>query len=309
VERLEHRELSRVKAERLLEDFSEDCLLKNMSEETVRKYISAIRIFIDFLRERGLSLEDADKHVLREFLRYLKFERKVSLKTLENYFSALSTFYDYLAYEEIVPANHVLPFRRRYLRRYKTEEEQHVRRLLSVEELAKIVNSTLDPRDRAIIVLLAKTGIRRNELIRLDVDDIDWENYKIILKKTPKRSNRVVFFDDETALVLRRWLRVRERLKPRTKALFINYASKRRIDRNTLFNIVVKHSSKLGLRISPHDLRHWFTTWLRRNKMPREFIKELRGDRRKEAIDLYDHIDEEELREAYLACIPKLGID
>jgi len=129
------------------------------------------------------------------------------------------------------------------------------------------------------------------------------------LKKTPKRSNRIVFFDDETALVLRRWLRVRERLKPRTKALFINYASKRRIDRNTLFNIVVKHSSKLGLRISPHDLRHWFTTWLRRNKMPREFIKELRGDRRREAIDLYDHIDEEELREAYLACIPKLGID
>jgi len=43
--------------------------------------------------------------------------------------------------------------------------------------------------------------------------------------------------------------------------------------------------------------------------MPREFIKELRGDRRKEAVDLYDHIDEEELREAYLACIPKLGID
>jgi len=309
VEGLEHRELSRVKAERLLEDFKEDCLLKNMSEESVRKYISAIRIFVEFLRERGLDLRDADKHVLREFLRYLKFERKVSHKTLENYFSALSTFYDYLAYEKIVPANHVLPFRRRYLRRYKSDEEQHVRRLLNVEELARIVNSTFDPRDKAIITLLAKTGIRRNELIRLDVDDIDWENYKIILKKTPKRSNRVVFFDDETALVLRRWLRARKQLKPRTKALFINYTSRKRIDRNTVFNIVVRHSSKLGLRISPHDLRHWFTTWLRRNGMPREIIKELRGDRRKEAVDIYDHIDEEELRQAYLACIPKLGID
>ena len=309
MEGLEHRELSRVKAERLLEDFKEDCLLKNMSEESVRKYISAIRIFVEFLRERGLDLRDADKHVLREFLRYLKFERKVSHKTLENYFSALSTFYDYLAYEKIVPANHVLPFRRRYLRRYKSDEEQHVRRLLNVEELARIVNSTFDPRDKAIITLLAKTGIRRNELIRLDVDDIDWENYKIILKKTPKRSNRVVFFDDETALVLRRWLRARKQLKPRTKALFINYTSRKRIDRNTVFNIVVRHSSKLGLRISPHDLRHWFTTWLRRNGMPREIIKELRGDRRKEAVDIYDHIDEEELRQAYLACIPKLGID
>ena len=43
--------------------------------------------------------------------------------------------------------------------------------------------------------------------------------------------------------------------------------------------------------------------------MPREFIKELRGDRRKEAMDIYDHIDEEELKEAYLACISKLGVE
>ncbi|MCR8486840.1 MAG: tyrosine-type recombinase/integrase [Crenarchaeota archaeon] len=300
--------LSQVEIKRLIVDFREDCILKNMSEETVRKYISAIRIFVNFLRERKLSLKDADKNILREFLSFLKFEKRVSHKTLENYFSALSTFYDYLAYEEVVPANNVLPFRRRYLRRYKSDEGQHIRRLLSIEELAKIVNSILDPRDRAIIVLMAKTGIRRNELIRLDVDDIDWENYKIILKKTPKRSNRVVFFDDETALVLRRWLRMREQLKPKTKALFINYASRKRIDRNTVFNVVVKHSSKLGLRISPHDLRHWFTTWLRRNKIPREFLRELRGDRRKEAVDIYDHIDEEELRQAYLACVPKLGI-
>ena len=74
-------------------------------------------------------------------------------------FSVLSTFYDYLAYEGIVPANYILPFRKRYLRRYKGDEERHVRRLLSVEELGRIVNSVLEPRDRAIIVLLAKTGI------------------------------------------------------------------------------------------------------------------------------------------------------
>jgi integrase/recombinase XerD len=42
--------------------------------------------------------------------------------------------------------------------------------------------------------------------------------------------------------------------------------------------------------------------------MPREFIQELRGDVRKETIDIYDHIDKEELRESYLAHIPQLGI-
>jgi len=42
--------------------------------------------------------------------------------------------------------------------------------------------------------------------------------------------------------------------------------------------------------------------------MRREFIKELRGDSRKEAFDLYNHIDLKELKEAYLACIPQLGV-
>jgi integrase/recombinase XerD len=42
--------------------------------------------------------------------------------------------------------------------------------------------------------------------------------------------------------------------------------------------------------------------------MRREYIKELRGDRRKDAFDLYNHIDLKELKEAYLACIPQLGI-
>jgi integrase/recombinase XerD len=309
MERLESQKLSQVELERLIDDFREDCILRGMSEESVRKYISAVRIFIRFLRDKKLKFSDVDKNVLREFLHYLRFEKNVKQKTLENYFSALSTFYDYLAYEKIVQANDVLPFRKRYLKRYKNDDEQYVRRLLNIEEMSRLVNSILDPRDKAVVVLLAKTGIRRNELIRLDIDDIDWENYKVVLKKTPKRSNRIVFFDDEVAVVLRRWLKVRENLKPKTKALFINYASKRRIDRNTVYNIVVKYSSRLGLKISPHDLRHWFTTWLRRERMPREFIKELRGDRRKEAVDIYDHIDEQELRGAYLACIPKLGIE
>jgi len=42
--------------------------------------------------------------------------------------------------------------------------------------------------------------------------------------------------------------------------------------------------------------------------MSREYAKELRGDRRDEGIDIYHHIDRQELRRAYLAYIPKLGV-
>jgi integrase/recombinase XerD len=67
-------------------------------------------------------------------------------------------------------------------------------------------------------------------------------------------------------------------------------------------------SERMEDHFSHHCCRHWFTTHLRRAGMPREFIQELRGDVRKEAIDIYDHIDKKELRESYLAHIPQLGV-
>jgi integrase/recombinase XerD len=47
---------------------------------------------------------------------------------------------------------------------------------------------------------------------------------------------------------------------------------------------------------------------LLRAGMEKDFVKELRGDKRGEAIDLYNRIDKKELKESYLANIPQLGI-
>jgi len=303
---------------RLIEDFSKDCKLRGMTDESTRRYRSSLLIFADFLVDKGLDIDNVDVHILKDFLEYTKYGRGIKCKTIENFYSALSAFYDYLVFEGLAKANIILPFRRRYLRRYKDNCDEPERRLLSLEEMSRLVNSIMDPRDRAIAVLLAKTGIRRGELLRLDVDDINWKTYHITLKPTPKRSNRVVFFDDECALTLRRWLRVREKLNPKMKALFVSYQSLNRLDRNGAYTAMVKYAERLGFHnpdstkleehFGPHCFRHWFTTWLLRNDMPREYVKELRGDRRGEAIDIYHHIDKEELRRAYLACIPKLGV-
>ena len=191
-------------------------------------------------------------------------------------------------------------------------------KLVSVEDMAKLINSTIDIRDRAIITLLAKTGIRRRELISLDVSDIDFVEQSILLKPTAKRTNRLVFFDSEVSLMLKKWLRIREgRNEKQSTALFLNSEGDR-LERTGVSYAVVEAAKQIGLHesnssrledhFSPHCCRHWFTTHLRRAGMPREFIQELRGDVRREAIDIYDHIDKNELRESYMAHIPQLGI-
>jgi integrase/recombinase XerD len=300
----------------LIRDFIADCELRGMSSESIRSYRSNLRIFHAYLRREGIPVLMVDKDGLRSFLAYLKEERRVSHKRTENYFSSLSSFYEYLSYEGYVAVNPVLPVRKRYLKTYKKgESKQAQRKLISVEEMSTLVNSIFNVRDRALVTLLAKTGIRRGELIRIDMDDIDWEGQSITLKPRAKRSNRVVFFDGEAAKVLRDWLRVREEMKPETKALFVGERGKR-FQRNGVYTAVTMwaqgvdlhdpSSPRLEDHFTPHCCRHWFTTHLRRAGMPREFIQELRGDKRRDAIDIYDHIDGDELRRAYLAYIPKL---
>ena len=304
---------------KFIERFADDCELRGMSLSTIERYVSSIKAFSNYIESRGYSFVDAaDREVLRDFLDHLRRDRRLSQKTIENSFTALSSFYEYLEYEGHVDKNPVGSVRKRYIRRYKDHEEGQMRKLISIEDMSRLINSTMDIRDKAIITVLAKTGIRRKELIALDVSDLDFIEQKIKLKPAAKRTNRTVFFDTETAVILRRWMRTREgRNINGSQALFINSVGNR-LERHGVYEAVSNAAISVGIHdhnsekmedhFSPHCCRHWFTTHLRRAGMSREFIQELRGDARKEAIDIYDHIDKKELRESYLAHIPQLGI-
>jgi integrase/recombinase XerD len=302
----------------LIEQFRNDCDSRGLSPESSRRYISSLRIYALYLADKNEDILIVDKNVIKGFLDYLRKEREIGQKTVENYFCALSSFYDFLEYEDYVDKNPINSVRKRYIRRYKDNDDGQVRKLISVDEMARLIRSVLDVRDKAVITLLARTGIRRRELINLDVNDVNLVEQSIRLKPTPKRTNRTVFFDDETALVLHRWLRMRaSRNSKGSEALFINNEGGR-LNRNGVYLAVTRAAEQIGLHnpksdrtedhFSPHCCRHWFTTHLRRAGMSREFIQELRGDVRREAIDIYDHIDKKELRESYLAHIPQLGI-
>jgi integrase/recombinase XerD len=232
--------------------------------------------------------------------------------------ASISNFYDWAIFEELTDKNPVKEVRSRYLHSYKKDNEKRDRQLISIKQAADMIDYMVDIRDKAMMTILFKTGVRRNELLSMEVDDLDWKQWSITLKPTAKRSNRVVFFDQEAATILSRWLAVREeRNRNGIKALWISTIGRPATEKTVIY-MISKAGIALGIHnpkspeledhFSAHCCRHWFTTHLRRSGMPREFIQELRGDVRREAIDIYDHIDREELRRSYLSHIPKLGI-
>lgn len=305
---------------KLIQKFKDDCNIRGLSEHTIESYISILRLFSSFLINKDSSLLSLNREILRDYLSLLRND-DIDRKTIKNRFSAISAFYEYAVYEKLIEKNIVVEIRKRYLKSYKLNDQNgHERKLVSIDEMSMFVTSIIDTRDKAIALLLAKTGIRRRELVTIDVDDINWAEMSITLKPTHKRSNRVVFFDYECAMILKRWLKKRETMvDAESPALFVSYDTGTRLNRNGVYNAFTKWAEKVGLHKScsdkmedhftPHCCRHWYTTFLRRAGMPREFIQELRGDARNSAIDIYDHIDRDELKKSYLAHIPQLALD
>ncbi len=305
---------------KLLEEYLEDAQLQGLTPDSIKDYESNLRIYLTYLNKSALEVTKAD---LKRFLKYLLSERKVHPKTVSRYYSAMSSFYDTMLDDGRIDSNPILPFRKRYIASMvkKNGNNGSRRQLISIEEARTLINSILDPRDRAINVLLCKTGIRRGELVSIDLEDIDWKEQSIQLKPKAKRTNLLVFFDDEVATALKRWIQARETWSKHSEdaelALFINQRGER-LKRSGIYDLVAKYARAVGLhnpdhpdlskRFTPHCYRHFMTTYLRRNGMQREYIKELRGDSRHEAIDIYHHIDPKDLRDAYLSAIPRLRI-
>ena len=299
----------------LIQRFHEDCILREVV--STKDYISRASEFCDFLETRENGPKDVTKDDLRSFLVHLK-KRNLKSTTIDRIFTCLSGFYEFLIAEELIDYNPVTPFRKYYLRAYKKNNDTEIRKLIEVEDASRLVNSILDSRDKCVLVLLFKTGMRVGELVSLDLDDVDLAKGEITLKHSKKRSNRVLYIDNETVAVMSRWLVAREnRTESDEVALFINKFG-RRISKLGIENMTKKHAERVGLydpnsrkledKFTPHCCRHWFVTHLIRSGMPRDFVKELRGDVRREAIDIYNHIDRKELRESYLAHIPQIGI-
>lgn len=300
-----------------LDAFHQDLQLRGLAISTQNSTMRTVRRYCAWCLENNIDPQHPRREDLLAYLAYIR-SRELVLSSLQRGFSCLSVWFSYLEESGQVDKNPIPAIQKRYLRAYKDQVQQ--RQLISIEDATKMVRATVDTRDRAILILLFKTGIRRNELVTLDLDDVNLQEQTLRLKPTAKRSNKNLFFDGETAINLHRWLCQRDERhikKNAEKALFIARDGSR-LEGYGVRKIVTRAATRVGLHdpkserledhFTPHCCRHWFTTHLRRAGMPREFIQELRGDVRRDAIDIYDHIDRKELKESYLAHIPQLGV-
>jgi len=163
-----------------------------------------------------------------------------------------------------IPASDLLPYRRR--RAPYLYSDQEIARLV---EAAEGLCSPLNAATYATLVgLLATTGMRVGEAVRLDRPDMDWIAGVLLIRDSKFGKSREVPLHETTVEALRTYARLRDRRLPRLKAasFFISTTGTRLIPSNvdltflTLLDRAGIESRSPHARPRPHDLRHTFAT-------------------------------------------------
>ena len=309
----------------LLNKFTDDCKTRGIDAHTIETYNSNIRLFFDHVQ---IKPDEISINHLTEFLSYLRYDKIIGIgirkkigasnSTINGYYSALQAFYDYLEFYDLFDHNPIPKFRRRYLVNInkKSKGPDNTRQLINIHQMAQLVYTTTDPLERALIITLAKTGVRKNELMTMDLSGYNPTNGTIYIKSTPKRSLRIVYIDQEAIDTIDQYLE--SKINNTNPALFI--INNHRVNKNDVHDIVTENAKRLGFhnpdgllieKFTAHCCRHWFTAHLRRAGMSEEYRMALRGDVVTNAVGIYDHIDLDfdlgDVRAAYLKMIPQLS--
>jgi integrase/recombinase XerD len=267
---------------------------RNYAQSTVRTYIKAIE---DFARYFGKSPEKLGPEHIREYQVHLFRERKLAAGTVEQRGAALRFLYIKTLHRPFLPDQ--IPFPKR------------ARRLpvvLSSDEVALLIDSAKNLMHRAMLMTLYATGLRRAELCRLKVADIDSERMVIHVHEGKGGRDRDVLLSPKLLETLREYWRW---MKPKTW-LFPGMVNNWRVDVPVDTKVVwvavraAKEHAGITKRVSPHTLRHSFATHMLEAGADLRTIQVLLGHAKLADTTVYLHLSR---RHLHAVASPLDGLD
>lgn len=268
VEIIQHKEVSNQITktnEELLVIFLSAKRVEGCSEKTLRYYKASIAKMFSLLQKHSLQITTDD---LRQYLADYQKINQCSKTNIDNIRRILSSFFSWLEDE-----NYIIKSPVRRIHKIKTNKT--VKETYTDEALEILRDKCNCLRDLAIIDLLASTGMRVGELVRLNIEDIDFENREcIVLGKGSKE--RPVYFDARTKIHLKNYVLSRKDNNP---ALFVSLLKPHnRLEISGVEIRLRKLGRKLHInKVHPHKFRRTLATKAIDKGMPIEQVQRLLG--------------------------------
>lgn len=287
---------------------------RNRSPLTVDAYARDLELFGAFLAGESVLDENRKRKAwpglltathldIRRFIQDLTGRRKYDMVAVRRKICALRSFYRYLKYERVREDNPAsdIPSPPIEKKLPKVLAQPEVGKLLTTERADWSPFQRL--RAAAIVELLYGSGVRRAEVARIDVSDVNLRD-RIIKVHGKGAKERIVIINQATVDAIGRYMGVR----PRTTdpALFVGVNGKRLTPRHIwyIFKELYRISG-IEQHASPHTLRHSFATHLLQNGVDLVTIKELLGHESVATTQIYTNVDFSHKKRAYDEAHPR----
>jgi integrase/recombinase XerC len=281
---------------------------KRYSPHTITAYRHDMNQFVTFIQSYSLTSITEVRHThIRAWIVALMRD-ETSARSVNRYLSCLKTYFKLLQKRGYIVANPMAKVTNPKIakRLPVAVPERNLALLFEQIQWGDDYPSVLA---RAIMEILYNTGIRRSELLGLQVNDIDFTVQRIkVLGKGNKE--RLIPFGKKLADILRGYFEKRHGQFPFTNLtkFFLNEKGEP-LEESKLYYIVKKYLSMVTTQEqrSPHVLRHSFATHLSEAGADLNAIKELLGHASLSATQIYTHNSVEKLKKVYQQAHPKSG--
>lgn len=297
--------------------------IKGQSPKTISEYYLDLRMFLRFIKLMrndmpittcldDIPIKDIDISFLRQiqtsdifdFLSYLANERAVNPESLAPDYgispaararklSAIKSFYKYLTVrtkllQENPVADIEYPKLRKSLPKYLTMEQSSA--------LLKSVEGQNQVRDYAILMIFLNCGIRRSELVGLNVTDIYEDRLRVVGKGNKER---FVYFGTPCRKAIDTYLEQRKKMTLTDNRALFGSRNGNRISVTAVHRLVEKALKQAGLdatQFSAHKLRHTAATMMLSGGVDVKTVQEVLGHENLNTTQIYTHIESTELK-------------
>lgn len=252
-----------------LELYTEELELRGKRENTMESINNSLKTFTEFLQTKDIELNDTtinnitvqDAFNYRKYLLYKGYKKS----TVNTKIANIKSYFGFLTKHEIISKNPFVGFNA------LNEDDKNVKDILTKEEVIKLIESFdvkltgernfeyASKRNKAIIAVLASTGIRIENLLNVTMDRLVKinEGYKIEYTKaeTKGKVDTTIYIVGRNAELLKDYLKVRKD-KAGLNLLF-NSVNGKKISRSDMITIIDKRIKYLGIQkhITSHSFR------------------------------------------------------
>jgi integrase/recombinase XerC/integrase/recombinase XerD len=285
--------------------FDEDLRRRGSALKTRNAYGSDLRQFADWASTEHAEPTSVTHRVLRRYAAALS-ERRAAPATVARKLAALRSFFAMLREHGEIAANPA-----DLLAAPKLASD--LPSVLAPEQISRLLDripasTPLELRDRALFEVAYASGLRAEELVRLDVGSVDFDSEQLRVEGKGSKTRMVPAGEPALAAVARYLERARGALSQRADepALFLSKSGRRlsTSDIRRRLNVWSRHAAMQGA-VHPHVLRHSFATHLLEGGADLRTIQELLGHASVSTTQTYTRVESARLKVAYARAHPR----